>query len=276
MINISNFLQEIYQNPNLFLVVLTTVYVILTFRILRANQKILKANLMPILSPRVLVKKNSLQFELKNYSSYPAYDIDIWLIGVYYEENVPYKSLLQKKYEKEIKIDFRNSLFEFDDEVRFYGVVDRVIYCTFPPKNKCSFIPQFAKIPESMNLILQYRDAIGKNYLYQTWLFREFNGKSNVFKSGYLRHLPLKHVNRIDYEYFTEDIREIYKNGKLTNFFHFLRLLQEFILNKIKIRIYIDRDIRDILRRVIFSGQQKKIKNNFKGVEDRGRFQQIN
>lgn len=266
------FLKEIYQNPSLFLTGLTAIYVVFTFGILRANQKIIRANLMPIFFSRVLVNKNSLEFELKNYSSYPAYDIDLWLIGTYEEGDVPYKSLLQKKYARKINIDFKNTIFKVD-EFRFYGIIDHVVYSAFPPKNKCSFVPRFAKIPENISLVLQYKDATGKNYLYQAWLFGEGN---DVLKLGSLRYSPLRTVGRIGYGYFQESIKELYKIVEFTNFLHFLRLWLGFILDKTRARLYLDKEIRDILRRVIFSGYQEKFKNDFHNVEDRGEFHQIN
>lgn len=267
----SNFLQEIYRNPNLFLAVLTAVYVILTFSILRANQKLLKANLMPIFFSRVSIKSNSLQFELKNYSSYPAYDVDVWLIGTYEEGDVPHKSLLQKKYAKAIKIDFEDTLFPID-EFRFYGILDHVTYCAFPPKTKCSFTPQFTKKPEMLNLILQYRDATGKNYLYQAWLYSE---EGAFLKSGHLNYSPLKAISRIDYGYCLENFMELREISKIVGFFHFLKLCNERILNKMKARLYLDKEIRDILKRVIPAGYQEKFKNHFGDIEDRGLFQQI-
>ncbi len=272
MVILSNLFQEIQRNPNLFLAILTAIYVVITFLILNTNQRFIKANLMPIFFPQISLHGSSLQFKLTNYSLYPAYDVDIWLIGIYDEESVPHKSLLQKKYKKEIKINFENTLFK-KDEFDFYGIRDRACYSAFPPKSQCLFSPQFSKMPEQLHLILQFRDAMGKNYLYQAWLYRE-GKKENYLKMGYLNYSLLKAVGRIDFDCFL-DGKEIYEIAKITNFINFFRLWCSLIINKIRVYIRLDKSIKDILKRVIPAGYQEKFKNCYYPPEDRGKFMSV-
>lgn len=266
-LNTEQLFQRIFENMDLLLVFVSTAYVVFTYY----NQIVLKASLMPILFPYISKRGNSLKFEIANYSSNPAYDVDIWLIGAYDKTIVSYKSLIYKKYVKENKINFKDTLFKDpflkEKESDFYGIIERVTYYAFPPKTKCSFTPYFYKTPGSVYIVMQFRDTLGKNYLYQAWLFEE----DSNFKKGYIKYSPLKSVGRIKMSFF-KDWKSIAQIVRFTSFFHVFKLLCLDIVSQVRKRRWMCKETRDILKRTISSGHQKGAGKHYVSGEDKGKF----
>ncbi len=216
---------------------------------------------------------NQLNFRLENHSSNPAYDVDVWLIGVYNQETIPYKSLVQKKYVKEIKIDFKNSLFP-EEQLKSYGITDRSVHYGFPPKMSCSYRARFYKLPDTVFLVIQFKDALGKNYLYQTILFQGIQDDS-LFKKIYMEYSPFKSVGRINVMPFFKNWKKAVDHVKFTSFFHVFKLLCSDIISRIRKHKWINKEIRDVLKRIVPGNYQKETNKRTFFTEDRGKFSSI-
>jgi hypothetical protein len=237
-------MKTMLDNQNLVLAILTALYVILTFRILRVSTKALKTNLMPLLFPRVSFKDKKLIFYLENLSSFPAFNIDLWIIGTFNQEEYPYEKILSDEYRKSVKINFNKTLYNYESE--FYGILDRAIYYEFPPKSKIEFELSFGNVPTTINLIMQFQDSLGNNFVYQTWLYED----GDRMRQGFLKYIPLKKCSRIDYLLWENSIPAL--------------------INKLKSRFILDKELRDILIRTIPAGYQKISSRKYFGIEDKG------
>lgn len=275
---LKNIADSLNPYSNLLIVVLTVGIVYLTYRSLRFSYEALRFNALPILFSKVSTTVETSTFTLENHSNYPAYDVDLWVIGQFDEEVVPYKSLLDDKYKKGVKINFSKCLYEYESTT--YGVVDRVVHYAFPPKTKCDMKLDFVMPPETLYIVLQYRDSFGHNYLYQSWLFGKQSTKNKRDLSlGYLVY-KFKPAKRISYNT-TNNMEDLYKDlhdtFKFTShvflLWRLLRLIPiclEYFVIKIRRNLYLDKEARDILMHSFPSGYQK-IRRQF-WIEGRGDF----
>jgi hypothetical protein len=281
MINtILNYLDALNKYSNLLIATLTIVIVYFTYRSVRSSQITLQLNALPIFFPKITTSGKRSVLVLENCSNYPAYDIDIWVMGQYYEDEVSYISLLDEKYINKIKIDFKKSLYSHD--VKFYSIIDHILHYAFPPKSKCEIDLDFNLPPETFHLILQFKDSVGHNYLLQSWLHGDYSigEKRKDFTFGNFKS-NFKPTKRIEYGACVT-FNELY--DKLTNLFVvirymslFMRILHIFSLffdgvrDKIYSHVYLEKEVKDSLLRAFPSGYQHH-EDYLLSIEGRGVF----
>ncbi len=267
-------------NPysNLLIAVLTIGIVYLTFHSLRTGRETFRFNALPIFFPKISVTAKASRLILENHSNYPAFDVDLWIIGEYQEDEVPYKSLLSKEYKNKVKINFSKSLYGY--KPGHYGIVDHIIHCAFPPKARCIMDLEFIIPPETLSLVLQFRDSIGYNYLYQSWLFMDQARKERRGLTLGSFTPQFKPAKRIEYPMFG-GIKDLYDIFRVTDFIifpvRFLRLIPmalEHIIAKIRLHLYLERDIKDSLLRSFPSGYQES-GGRLSSIEGRGNFTEL-
>jgi len=278
------FIDSLNLYSNLLIAGLTIAVVYFTFRSLRSSQVSFRLNALPILFPKVSVTAKGSVLTLENHSSYPAYDIDLWIIGNYFQDKTPYKSLLSKKYKDEVKISFSHSLYPYKST--HYGVVDRIAHYAFPPQSRCVMDLEFNIPPDCCNLVLQFRDTAGNNYLYQSWFFTSiFQETQKDLRLGFVKSSfkPRKRIEFIEYYHagtgkYLRVIRNIFEGTD--HIFFPVRLLRlvpltfELFTAKIRAYSYLEKDIKDILYRSFPSGYQTD-RNSRMDIEGRGTFTSI-
>lgn len=271
------FLESLNLYSGLLAVVLTIAVAYLALRSLRSQQQSLRLSMLPIFSPRVFMSAQGSTLALENYSNYPAYDVDLWIIGIYYQHDIPYKSLLGRQYKSKTKISFSRGLYSL--KWKDYGVVDHITHYAFPPESRCVMDLNFVTPPDSLQLVLQFRDTMKNNYLHQSWLFKDKSSHmEEALKLGALK-TSFKPAKRINYccGCMSSGLDSIFK---FTDFIFLpkrvLRLIpiafSFYIVPRIRAYLYLDKNVKDILLRSFPSGYQKK--NKGLSIEGRGVFTQ--
>lgn len=175
---------------SLLLTILTAVYVFLTYRMMRestqatsASQKaveqLFRILTAPYLYCQVGTQDNRATLAVSNTGNAPAYDVDIFALGIYAEEDEDVHSFMVKY----ARPDFSGHPLSADDE-GFYGVFDRCWYPIFPHRRKTDVELDFPVCPSSMHLLLQYRDSSGTNFSYIYWLFKGLHDA--VYRVGHI------------------------------------------------------------------------------------------
>jgi len=278
-IDIKSFLDNLNSYSNLLMVILTIVIVYSTFRALGSSKASFRLSMLPIFFPKISTSTKGSILTLENHSNYPGYDVDLWVLGHYYQEEVPYKSLLSKEYEDEVNISFSKGLYRYDSED--FSVVDHIEHYAFPPQSKSEMNLKFSKPPATFSLVLQFRDSAGNNYLYQSWLYPdEFSIADEDLKLGSLKYsfTPAKRLEYVGLFGNRKDLINIFKGtGHIFFPVRLLRLIPislSFLVASLRIRLYLDKNVRDALLRSFPSGYQKNIKSLF-SIEDRGTFMKL-
>jgi hypothetical protein len=197
----------------------------------------------------------------------------------YDNAEVPYKSLLAKEYENS-EIDFSKTLFKYslDDEFQSYSILDRVIHYSFPPKSRCDFDLSGTPIPESIDVVIQFRDAVGKNYIYQTWLHSGYGDPKEVLVAGFTKP-NFKPSKRIEY-FSGRPLKEHLKYFRVISYMFFPERVYKFckeigndVVSRFRLRLILDKHIRESLLRYISSGILKD--NRSFEMEGRGQFKTL-
>lgn len=265
MENIQYFVSSLNTYSNLLTVVLTVAVIYFAYRSLRSSQEANRLNTLPIFFTKVFVSEKKTVLIIENFSTYPGYDVDVFVLGTYFEESVPHKSLLSDKFKNKVKINFSDGLYNYDSE--HYSVYDRTQFYAFPPNRKIEYELNLMIPPETLEIIVQFRDSMGQNYLYQSWLFSTEKERRTPFTLGsfttYFK--PTKRIGIIESTMGLKDLFEIAEATDHINIFsRFLRLIPMYsniLLARIRIYFYIDKDIRDSLLRSFSSGYQRNTKN---------------
>jgi hypothetical protein len=273
---ITFFLDSLNQYSNLIIATLTIFVIYFAYKSLQTNMVAIRTNTLPILFPKISVDKNDCLLTLENYSNFAAYDVDIWIIGEYFENDTPVMSLLSEDGKKKVKIDFSKSLFNRLDgtlDDRAYGIADRIYHYAFPPKTKCRIHLDFMVAPETAKLIIQFRDTMGHNYIYQSWFFFETEEKNLKLGSHKVNFQPSK---RLEFPTFSTegDVWGVFDSAKfrpmLIRPIHFIFLTWQFFIQKIRFSILLEKGVKDIFLRTFSRKFQKKHGGFF--IEDRGEF----
>ena len=141
---------------------------------------------------------------------------------------------------------------------------------------------EFIIPPEMFSLVLQFRDSLGNNYLYQSWLFTDTakeerrNLKLGSFEAKF------KPAKRIEYNPSSifDSIKQLRLVFTATNhiifpmrFLRLIPMLLEIFTTKIKMHLYLEKDIRNILLRSFSAGFQDLTEHVF--IEGRGSFSEL-
>lgn len=280
---IMEYLQTLNSYSNLLIAIFTLAALCLAYYELRSNRISLRWHMLPSFFPKISTSSKSSVLTLENLSNNPAYDVDVWIVGHYYQEEVPYKSLLSDEFKSEVKISFSDGLYPYESE--HYGIIDRVSHATFPPNSRCEIDLEFKSQPQGVDMVMQFRDSGGNNYLYQCWLFPNSNNKirRKDLKPGYVV-FDLRPVKRIEYQY-PYPVRFVGWRYFFNIFKHtehiflpvrFLRLIPflcESILNVFRAKMYLEKDIKDTFFRSFPSGYQSCEKSS--ELEGRGTFTRL-
>ena len=128
---------------NIILTCLTGIYVILTFGLLsttvrqnRRNTKLLleqlRLNALPLNDCKVEYnrKHKRPRIQITNISNIPAFDLDIWIFGILFDDTISKKELIEKYIFKDKKSEIKNVNLIEDGQ---YGIYERGLYANLPP-----------------------------------------------------------------------------------------------------------------------------------------------
>ncbi len=174
---------------SIILTIITAVYVVLTKRLLDAarsaneqNRYLAQENQRLQLYPQMFchaeLKADEVFLCIQNLGSSAAVDVDILAVGQYFDEENPLDQFLLE-YAAEDRV--RNLSLAPTDE-GFYGVSSRFVYASFPPRRQVTALLQFPVCPESLYILLQFRDVLGNNYFRVYWMF--INGDDERYRIG--------------------------------------------------------------------------------------------
>ena len=280
MENFQYFLDSLNLYSNLLIATLTIVIIYFAYRSLRSSQEAIRLNTFPILFAKVITNPPKTTLVIENHSNYPAYDVEAFVLAQYFEEETPYKSLLSSKYKNEVKINFSRDLFSNEiDEGEYYSVYDCLRYYTFPPNKKVEPELNFMIPPSMVEIILQFRDSMGQNYLCQSWLYAD-SKKKHIFLTEGLYEFKFKPAKRIEILQSKISLKELFEITKVTKHINlpirFLRIIPMYInilIARIKIYFYVEKNVRNSLLRIFPSGFQQN--NKQIPVGGRGIFNKI-
>jgi len=154
---------------NIILALLTGVYVLLTYRIVKEtkrsndqNRKFFEKQFLLTTLPHLYItisKSPALAITIYNYGNIPAYDVSLWIYGLYSEDEIDIPSFIVNN----VKSEFRKTPLTVNDE-GFYSVYDVIRYAIFPHKRKITASLNFLLEPFLIMILLQFREVSGINY----------------------------------------------------------------------------------------------------------------
>jgi len=166
---------------SVFLAILTGIYVLLTYKLLKENKKSNEQQFRILTFPHLYceIKKKGDKCMLVTYNvgNVPVYDVDILVVGVYSEEDIDIQTFMNTY----VRTEYRNYNLQPHEE-RFYGIYDHICYLFFPTKKKIIGELNFCLRPDSVYILLQYRGILGINYSQVYWFFEDLEG--NIYKLG--------------------------------------------------------------------------------------------
>ena len=215
---------------------------------LAVTAKLSSLSLIPSLYCSIQNLKTTVGMIINNVGGVSAFDIDVIIVGAYFEEDLDILSFISKYVTKEDKkkIDLKPT------NEGSYGVFDRLVYPVFPQKRSVFSLLGLPIKPGSLYVLLQYRDIQGSNYHQQFWFFdNNFNSSKSDYRLGSLDPAVPVSYPRIDYGDEKPMILRI-KNRKLPR--------------------YISNGIGKLFSSSISSGLVKNAKLD---VEDRGKWSDL-
>jgi hypothetical protein len=171
---------------SIILTIITGIYVILTYLIItqtkKQNDKQINLVTFPHLKCTIkrIIGKNvgiqSFDFNLTNYGDQPAYDVDIFIVGIYFEEDHPLEKLKAEYFERPYALTANKDYF--------YGIFDRLIFPYLPSKTQMTERIQFPLDTDSFNIFIQYRNSINSNFCQLFWFIDSGRSDFAIGSSG--------------------------------------------------------------------------------------------
>ena len=170
------------------LAILTGVYVYLTRELVKSSneanlqaQRTLREQIRAMTAPYLwcAVKESNgdLHFRLSNVGTGPAYDLDVLALGHYNEDDFDVGQFAAQ--------DSTGAMVgcQMDDE-GFFHLHDRIVYGHAFPRSEVDALFAFPERPNSLSLLLQYRNASGENHTQIYWFFKSLDATQKSWKLG--------------------------------------------------------------------------------------------
>lgn len=189
---------------NILLASLTAAYVVITKKLLDAavvsNQQSRSLNienqriqLFPHISCHASNTDGDIGYSIQNNSDNAASDVDLIIIGIYHTDDYDLKSFINDYGD----IAYINDLNINSTEEGFFGVCHRHIYYAVPPHKQVDCNLYFPVEPDSLYILLQFRDVLGNNYFRVYWLMKD-SYEDKRLKIGGIEPNRIKTWARID------------------------------------------------------------------------------
>lgn len=198
------------------LAILTAFYVYFAWKLVKfsnyanlQNQLAVKQQIRVMTAPylrcAVFQLNDNVHFKLSNIGRGPAYDIELLVLGDYFESEHDIWQFSIKTAKAELIIP------KVDNE-GFFHIYDRIIYGYAFPENEVEAPLAFPERPKSLSILLQYKDISGDNFCQIYWFFESRVGPKSFYKLGACYPKVLSVSPRI--EFVADPFRLIAENGK--------------------------------------------------------------
>ena len=207
-------MEVIAVSTSMLLAILTAIYVILTYRLVReskrtndisreasdrtreaANRQFQLAT-FPYVHCVATYERDKIILTIQNLGSIPASDVDVLAVASYSEHELQPQKFIDLYVDKESTLNSR--LFEGDE---FYGVYDHMLYYLMPPNIQVK-VPLHLPIPtDFVHVLLQFRDIVGVNYYRLYWFFAQREDhRRQRFQSGSVEPQTIELCDRIVFD----------------------------------------------------------------------------
>jgi hypothetical protein len=126
----------------------------------------------PVLACDCTFDSSFAYLRLHNVSAVPALDIDLMVVDFRLDEYDDYEDYVVKFVKQEYVDRF---LGHAPDEDGTWGVYDHLCYGDVPPGRSIRAPLDFLGAPESLLVLLQFRDLLGRNYIRSYWIYKSSN-----------------------------------------------------------------------------------------------------
>lgn len=196
--------QRLQPLVGICLVVLTGLYVVLTYRLFRETKKtndlsreqfMMHFSLMtlPQVTVALATKSTGDLVNIANHAQVPAYNIAAWIVGQYSDEEFPLEQCKKNELQKEA--DFSDWTV---NEEGFWAIRENLYYPVFPPQKSVAARLYFPKGVFSIWCLLQFQDIRGTNYAQLYWFFLEEESGKSSYRLGDLQPPTLSPCPRIE------------------------------------------------------------------------------
>lgn len=250
------------EYSNLIIACLTVALIIISWRTITLNNRSLRLNTHPLLYTKIKTEGTGLALIVENNGAYPAFDIEIIIIGIFFEEDTPLTSVAKEEILQKNPIDFTNSTYNTDNrEFWSYGIIDKQLVGSIPPNRAYKSIILFNARSSDIEVIVQYRNSLGENYFFvsrHTEVLPQFQSSGEyLIESLNVGTFPVKRFDLRDLLYGHESILKWFSSVWKDTF------MRKEILERLVSRIVIKREIKndtfDILKRSLYFTAQKDV-----------------
>ena len=125
---------------------------------------IARLDLFPQLAPDIQIDNGELRLRVLNPGTPSAVDVDVWPIGVYTQEDLPLGDFITHH----ARSDSQSELLDewTPGEAGQYAIFDSLTFSVFPGRRQVEVPLWFPVTPSYVYVHLQFRDLVGRNFLY--------------------------------------------------------------------------------------------------------------
>jgi hypothetical protein len=181
-------LEEIAAISTIILTIITAVYVILTYFLLSHSKKNSERQENLLTMPYITCKirkvhgaisekvcGSSLYFSLINYGNQPAFDVEIWIIGISYDDDIDFQIFKSEYIIDSDYAQYAKEIVPTDEDI--WGISDVMLFPIIPMRNEMIESLKYPIKIDSVHVVINYRNALKTNYTLTFWL--NDDGKSN-------------------------------------------------------------------------------------------------
>jgi hypothetical protein len=211
-------LADVADLATLALIILTGLYVIVTYRLMRAaveanelgresfeQQSVLAT--YPQISCYARHDEKSIILRIQNSGETLAFDVDVWIFAIYSFEGDDFTSFVgtyvKDEYRREVLTALLPKLEEAND---FFAISDHIVYYTMPRRRQVEIVlSALPLLPNSFDVFLQFRDVVGRNYYAVYWFFQGEDDAAGRYRLGAVQPEALGRVERLDFSGFPKN-----------------------------------------------------------------------
>lgn len=180
---------------NIVLSLLTALYVILTFRILKENRRNNELSAHPQLYCEVKIEGGEARFSIINPGGIPAIDVGALILAHYHEDDQDVMSFLNEHVgegwpERKRIVDTHDG---------FYSVYDNFDFPVVPAGKRVSVSPGFSKLTDQFLVLFQFRNFFGENYYQVYWFCSDHRNTNRRITLGSIQPPGIGRTPRITF-----------------------------------------------------------------------------
>lgn len=127
-------------------------------------EHIARLDLFPQLAPDIQIDGGQLRLHVLNAGTPSAVDVDVWPIGVFTQADLPLADFITRHARAGCQSELLDEWTP--GEAGQYGVFDSLTFSVFPGRRQVEVPLRFPATPSYVYVHLQFRDIVGRNFLY--------------------------------------------------------------------------------------------------------------